>query len=68
MYRSIIVCNKTIKDAIINNKVELDVLEPYIVVTNDKFADDQIEILEDASINDCLQLYNFKPAFGGALT
>ena len=67
MYKSIIVCNKTIKHAIINNKVELDVLEPYIIVTNDKFSDDQIEILEEASVNDCLQLYNFKPAFGGVI-
>ena len=36
-------------------------------MTNNKFTDEQIEILEDASIADCLNLYKSKPAFGGIL-
>ena len=32
-YKSIIVCNKNIKNAILNNQVELEAPSPYIIVT-----------------------------------
>lgn len=66
-YKSIIICNNNIKDAILNNKVMLEVSEPYIIITNNEFDDDKVEILEDASIADCLSLYKSKPAFGGII-
>ena len=66
-YKSIIVCNKNIKNAILNNQVELEAPSPYIIVTNEDFSDDKVEILEDASFADCLSLYKSKPAFGGVI-
>ena len=66
-FKSIIVCNKNIKDAILKGYVELDVPTPYIIITNSTFTDEQVEILEDASIADCLKLYKSEPSFGGIL-
>ena len=67
-YKSIIVCNNTIKEAILDNKVELEAPIPYIIITNDEFTDEEVNILEDASIADCLSYIKSKPAFGGILT
>lgn len=66
-YKSIIVCNNNIKDAILNGSVEIEAPTPYIIMTNSIFTDEQVEILEDASIGDCLSLYNSRPAFVGML-
>ena len=66
-YKSIIVCNNTIKEAILNNQVKLDVVEPYIIVTNNEFTDEQVEILEDANFANCLSLYKSRPVFGGII-
>ena len=66
-YKSIIVCNKTIKEAILNDQVELEAPIPYLIITNDEFTDEEIDILEDASIADCLSYTKSKPAFGGII-
>lgn len=66
-FKSIIVCNKNIKEALLNGYVEIEAPTPYIIMTNDKFTDEEVEVLEDASIADCLRLYKSEPAFGGLL-
>lgn len=66
-FKSIIVCNKNIKDALLKGYVEIEAPTPYIIITNDKFTDEEVEVLEDASIADCLKLYKSEPAFGGVL-
>ena len=67
-YNSIIICNNNIKNAIINNQLEdFEVKEPYIIMTNNTFNDEQIEILEDASIADYLSWFKIHPSFGGIL-
>ena len=66
-YNNIIICNNNIKEALMNNKVEIDVEKPYIVITNNNLSDDQIDILENASIADCFEYIKAKPAFGGII-
>ena len=66
-YNTIIICNNTIKEAILDNKVKLDVLAPYIIVTNNNLSDEQMDILENASIADCLNYIKSKPVFGGVI-
>lgn len=66
-FSSIIVCNKNIKEELLNGRVDIEAPKPYIIVTNNEFTDEQVEILEDASIADCLRLYKSEPAFGGLL-
>lgn len=66
-FNSIIVCNRNIKEAILQKRVEIEAPKPYIIVTNNDFTDEEVEVLEDASIADCLRLYKHQPAFGGVL-
>ena len=66
-FKSIVVCNKNIKEALEKGYVEIEAPKPFIIITNSNFTDEQVEILEDASIADCLKLYKFEPAFGGVL-
>ena len=66
-FKSIIICNKYIKDCLLNGELEMEVKEPYVIVTNNELTDEQIEILEDASIADCLKHIKSKPSFGGIL-
>ena len=66
-FNSIIVCNRNIKQQILNGCVKIECLKPFIIMTNDKFTDEEVEVLEDASIADCLSLYKHQPAFGGVL-
>ena len=66
-FKSIVVCNKNIKEALVKGYVEIEAPKPYIIITNSNFTDEQVEVLEDASIADCLKLYKFEPAFGGVL-
>ncbi len=66
-YKSIIVCNKNIMDRILNNEIKVEAPIPYIIFTDDKLTDEEVNILEDASIGDCLNLYKNRPAFGGIL-
>lgn len=66
-FQSIIVCNKKIKEDLLSGYIVLDAPKPYVIMTNDEFSDEEVEILEDASIADCLKLHDLKPAFGGVL-
>ena len=66
-YKSIIVCNKNIKNVIMENRLDLEVNEPYIIITNNSFTDEEIEVLEDASIADCIARYKIQPSFGGIM-
>lgn len=66
-FNSIVVCNKKIKEYLLEGYVEINAPTPYIIMTNDKFTDEEVEILEDASIADCLRLHKAEPAFGGIL-
>ena len=66
-YASIVVCNGKIKKALIDGRLDIGAPKPFIIVTNLKFTDDEIEILEDASIADCLNLYKLMPSYGGLL-
>jgi hypothetical protein len=66
-FKSIVICNKDIKDNILAGKVEVTAPAPYIIITNDRLNDDEMEILEDASIADALSYVKAKPAFGGVL-
>lgn len=66
-FKSIIVCNKAIKEAILNGYVEIVAPAPFIIMTNSNFTDEQVEVLEDASIADCLKYIKSEPAFGGIL-
>ncbi len=66
-YESIIVCNKSNKDSILNKTIKVEAPTPYIIITNDSLSNDEINILEDASIGDCLSHFKSRPAFGGIL-
>lgn len=66
-FNSIIVCNKKNKEALLEGYIEIEAPKPYIIITDDKLGDDEVEILEDASIADCLQFHKSLPAFGGLL-
>lgn len=66
-FNSIIVCNSNIKEQIIKGNADIGAPKPFIIMTNDKFSDEEVEVLEDASIADCLKLYKHQPAFGGVL-
>lgn len=66
-FSSIVVCNNNIKDHILKGYVEMEAPKPFIIITNNKFTDEEVEILEDATIADCLSLYKLQPAFGGVL-
>lgn len=66
-FNSIIVCNKNIKDALLSGNVEIDAPTPYVIITDDRLSDEEVEILEDASIADCLKLNQAQPAFGGII-
>lgn len=66
-FNSIIICNKNIKEALLNGYVEIEARKPYVIITDDRLSDEEIEILEDASIADCLRLNKAQPAFGGIL-
>lgn len=66
-FKSIIVCNKNIKEALLKGYIKIEAPIPYIIMTDSKLSDDEIEILEDASIADCLNLHKAEPAFGGIL-
>ena len=66
-FESIVVCNKNIKEALENGYLEIDAPKPFVIITNSNFTDEEVVILEEASIADCLKLYKFEPAFGGVL-
>ena len=66
-FNSIIVCNNNIKEALLNGHVKIEAPSPYIIITDDRLCDTEIEILQDASIADCLKLNRAQPAFGGIL-
>ena len=66
-YKSIIVCNNNIKNAILNNQVKLEAPEPYVIITNNHLTDEQVNILEEASIADCLNYIKSRPVFGGLI-
>lgn len=66
-FESIVVCNKNIKDALLKGYVEIKANKPYLIITNDKLNDDEVEILEDASIADALRYTRSQPAFGGLI-
>ena len=66
-YKSIVVCNKKIKEDLINGKLNIYAPRPFIIITNNRLANNEIEVLEDASIADCLNLYKAMPVFGGLL-
>lgn len=66
-FKSIIVCNNKIKEDILCGYVKIEAPKPYIIMTNNDFTDEQVEILEDASFADCLNLYKTKPSFGGVI-
>lgn len=66
-FKSIIVCNKNIKDALLSGNVAIEAPVPYVIITDDRLSDEEVEILEDASIADCLKLNKAQPAFGGIL-
>ena len=66
-FKSVIICNKDIKDNILAGKVEITAPVPYIILTNDELDDNEMEVLEDASIADALSYVKAKPAFGGVL-
>ena len=67
-YKTIIICNKNIKEAFLSGKIKIQAEEPYIIITNNKFADDKVDVLEDATITECLKLYKMKPLFGGIVS
>lgn len=68
-YKYIIICNNTIKQAILNNQVKLDNVEkPYVIITNKNFKDDEIHILEDVGIEECLLKYGYKIGYGGSIS
>ena len=66
-YKSIIVCNNNIKNAILNNQVKLEAQEPYVIITNNKLTDEQVNMIENASIADCLSYIKARPVFGGII-
>lgn len=66
-FNSIIVCNNNIKEQLSEGCIELDVPTPYIIITNNNLTDEEIEILTDATIADCLRYTKAMPAFGGVL-
>lgn len=66
-FKSIIVCNKCTKEAILEGYLEIEAPMPYIIITSDRYSDDEAEVLEDASIGDCLKYLKLEPAFGGIL-
>lgn len=66
-FNSIVVCNKKIKDHILSGYIEIEAPKPFIIMTNNEFSDEEVEVLEDASVADCLRLHKSEPAFGGTL-
>lgn len=66
-FNSIVLCNKNIKEQLLKGCVEITAPTPYIIITNNKFNDDEIEVLEDASIGDALSYVKAAPAFGGVI-
>ena len=66
-FNSIVVCNKNLKESLLAGYVEIDAPKPYVIITDNRLNDDEVEILEDASIADCLSLNKAQPAFGGLL-
>lgn len=66
-FNSIVVCNNKIKEDLLDGHIVLEAPKPFIIVTNNEFTDEQVEILEDASFADCMMLYKTKPAFGGII-
>lgn len=66
-YKSVVVCNKHIKEQLLNGNVDIIAPQPYIIMTNDKMTDDEIEILEDASVGDCISYIQATPVFGGII-
>ena len=66
-YNSIIICNKNTKEALLEGYIEIEAPTPYIIITNNKLPDNQVDVLEDASIGDCLNYLKSTPAFGGIL-
>ena len=67
-FKSIIICNNNIKEALLAGNVEIEAPTPYIIITNNNLSDEEINILEDASIADCLSYMKIQPSFGGILT
>ena len=66
-FNSIIVCNDNIKQSLLKGYLELEAPKPYIIITDNSYSDEEVDILEDASIGDCLMLHKAQPAFGGIL-
>ena len=66
-FASVIVCNKNTKEALLDGYIEIEAPKPYIIMTSDRYNDNEVEILEDASIGDALNYTKTQPAFGGIL-